>query len=131
MPIQWSDTLATGLRQIDLQHQELIDLINTLEAEHEAGSRQNAIDEVLPKLNAYILFHFGTEEALMAVTDGKHAELHRIQHRDFTSRIAQLSQLPPDSIDLPGLISYLNHWLIEHIMKTDRDLARLVQVRGL
>ena len=31
MPITWSHTLETGIRQLDLQHQELVDIINQLE----------------------------------------------------------------------------------------------------
>lgn len=130
MPLIWTDTLATGLRQIDLQHQELIELINALELAHDAGQRQEAIEEILPRLRAYVMFHFGTEEALMPTADGMHAERHRRQHREFSERITQLGQMSPESIDLPALIDYLKHWLIEHIMKTDRDLVRLIQGRG-
>jgi hemerythrin len=128
MPLTWTDTLATGIRQIDLQHQELIELINALEEAHASGQRQAALEEVLPKLSAYVLFHFTTEEAMMPRTLGEHAERHRRQHRVFTDRVEDLRDAPPESIDLAELIAYLKQWLVEHIMKTDHELARLIAV---
>lgn len=129
MPLIWTDTLATGIRQIDLQHQELIEMINLLEKAHEAGDRQVAFEDVLPRLNAYVLFHFGTEDAMLPDVSTEHAELHRRQHHDFTSRIAALRHENPDKIDLAALIDYLNRWLVEHIMKTDHELARQLKSR--
>ncbi|GAB1393930.1 hypothetical protein MASR1M60_20940 [Rhodocyclaceae bacterium] len=130
MPLTWTDTLATGIRQIDLQHQELIELINALEAAHACGQRHAALEEVLPRLSAYVLFHFATEEAMMPRTMGEHAERHRRQHQAFTDRVETLRQAPAESIDLAELIAYLKQWLIDHIMKTDRELARLIAVNA-
>ena len=126
MPLTWTDTLATGIRQIDLQHQELIELINALDEAHATGQRQAALDEVLPKLSAYVLFHFATEEDMMTRTMGEHATRHRHQHQVFTDRVDALRQVPAESIDLTELITYLRQWLIQHIMKTDHELARLI-----
>jgi hemerythrin len=128
MPIHWTDTLATGIRQIDLQHQELIELINALEEAHAGGHRQAALEETLPQLNAYVLFHFGTEEAMMPKALGEHVERHQRQHQAFTDRVAALRAMPADSIDLAALVTYLQDWLVEHIMKTDQELARLIAV---
>lgn len=129
MPILWNNALATGLRQIDLQHQELIELINALESADAAGDRQAAVEEILPRLRAYIVFHFGTEEVLMPSFDGKHCEHHRREHREFEERLAQLGASASEPPDLRGLIAYLKDWLVAHIMKTDQELARLLQPR--
>lgn len=125
----WTDSLATGLRQIDLQHQELIDLINLLEASHVAGRREEALEEILPKLNAYVLFHFGTEDAMLPDVTEEHAELHRRQHQEFTRRVAALRHEDPNKVDLGALLDYLKRWLVEHIMKTDHELARQLLIK--
>lgn len=127
MPFKWNDTLATGVRQIDLQHQELIDLIDELEADHAAGCQARVLDEALPRLEAYVLFHFGTEEALMSTTAPPvHAEKHRRQHDEFSARVAALRDRPVTTADLGRFIEYLKLWLVEHIMKTDRELGQLI-----
>lgn len=129
MPIVWNDTLATGLRQIDLQHQELIALINALEAACDTGHTHEALTEALPQLNAYVLFHFGTEEMLFKQAPSEHAERHRRQHAEFTDRVSAMQSVAHQAVDLPALINYLKRWLIEHIMKTDRELARQILAR--
>lgn len=127
MPLTWTATLATGVRQIDLQHQELIEIINELEAAHVSGRQAEALGEVLPRLSAYVLFHFATEEALLpAMAACAHAEKHRQQHKEFADKVAALNAHPVAAADLETLIAYLKCWLVEHIMKTDQDLARQI-----
>lgn len=131
MRLNWTPALATGIRQIDLQHQELIDIINELEAAHVAGEQARALDEVLPRLSAYVLFHFGTEEAMMAGLRGaeRHAERHTAEHREFAAEVAAVAALrggPDAGVDLTALLDYLKRWLLGHIMQTDRELATLL-----
>jgi hemerythrin-like metal-binding protein len=128
MSIQWGPALATGVRQIDLQHRELIDLIHDLEAAHAAGDPDRALREALPRLVAYALFHFSTEEALLAGRRAAAAHLrqHAREHQAFVAEIDRQSKQPPEQADLEALIGYLNQWLVGHIMHTDRELATLV-----
>ena len=130
MPLTWTQQLATGVRQIDLQHQELIDIINELEAASTAGNKLAAIEEVLPRLAAYVLFHFGTEEAMLSNLSQEHAkahqQMHRLQHAVFTERVHQLCAQPLAEVDLDAFNLYLQSWLLAHILKTDRELGRLL-----
>lgn len=121
--------MSTGLRQVDLQHQELIDMINALEAALAGGRREHALATLLPQLNAYVLFHFGTEDAYIEQAGGRHALAHQQQHREFTERVAAWRAQPAAQLDLDVLLAYLQRWLVEHILKTDRELARLIQVQ--
>jgi hemerythrin len=129
MPLIWNDNLATGVRQIDLQHQELIELINELEAACTAGHQAEALEEVLPRLGAYVLFHFGTEEAMLPSIPTEHAQKHRAQHAEFSARVAALRVAPGTNPDLCAFTEYLKRWLVDHIMKTDHELGRLMLER--
>lgn len=128
MRITWTAEMATGAHQIDLQHQELITLINELEDAHAAGREAAALDEALPKLTAYVLFHFGTEESLMKRSGiaSDHFALHKQQHGDFAARIAALRARPDAAAALPALLDYLKSWLMEHIMRSDRELVAIL-----
>lgn len=128
MPLTWNLSLATGIRQVDLQHQELIDIINDLEAAHLAGRQEQALQELLPQLAAYALFHFGTEEAMMkkSAEYGGHIARHLDEHRAFTEKVATFRARPVTPAELAELVAYLNAWLVEHIMKTDREMASLL-----
>ncbi len=132
MPIEWKPEFATGVRDIDLQHRELIELINDLERATLAGATERVLGEVLPRLAGYALFHFATEEHLIPVTAQAvaHAERHAREHREFTRTVERLTArfdgMPATPADLLELRVYLERWLLEHILGTDRELAGLL-----
>ena len=133
MPITWNSSLETGHRQIDLQHQELIELINEAEAGLVAGRDPEVLQDIMPRLLAYVLFHFATEDALMTHSgvNTAHATAHQQAHKEFTDRVnAMKSGVDAGETGLLApLVSYLQNWLVEHIMKTDRELANALAKR--
>lgn len=135
MRIRWTSDLATGIRTIDLQHEELIGILNELDTAHAKGSELYVLEDVLQRLQAYTVFHFGTEEALMAnLPNGRgHSAEHCQQHRDF---IEEISRMRIQSLENPTgtmrlLLDYLNNWLYAHILKSDRILAALLSEQKL
>lgn len=92
MRIRWSSDLETGVRAIDRQHEELIGMLNELDAAHAGGCPQSVLDDVLQRLGTYVIFHFGTEEALMAGLphNEEHARQHRHEHAGFIEKLAGL-----------------------------------------
>lgn len=130
MRIRWSSDLETGVRAIDRQHEELIGMLNELDAAHAGGCPQSVLDDVLQRLGTYVIFHFGTEEALMAGLphNEAHARQHRHEHAGFIEKLAGLRAQGADNgrQTMEALIDYLNEWLYQHILKSDRELAALL-----
>lgn len=130
MRIRWSSDLETGVRAIDLQHEELIGMLNELDAAHAGGCPQSVLDDVLQRLGTYVIFHFGTEEALMAGLphNEEHARQRRHEHAGFIDKLAGLRAQGADNgrQTMETLIDYLNEWLYQHILKSDRELAALL-----
>lgn len=130
MAIIWNSSLETGIRQIDLHHQELVKLINELEAAHESGQDTVALKDVLPRLTVYVLFHFKDEEAIASrhAASPKHLELHIAEHRKFADLISDLEFDQPEETSkaVADLVVFLQTWLVEHIMGTDMKLASIV-----
>ena len=130
MPIAWSSQLETGIRQIDLQHEELVAMINAAEAAHTKGDETRALEEILPQLAAYVLFHFATEEALLDNSVSlQHASAHRNAHAEFRARLAAMKADATNGTPgaLVQLLDYLQAWLLNHIMVTDKELALAIQ----
>ncbi|MBI4740866.1 MAG: hemerythrin family protein [Betaproteobacteria bacterium] len=131
--LTWSSNLETGIRQIDLQHQELIEMINELEAAYLDGHDDNALNRLLPRLTTYVVFHFGTEEGMVRkfAAGTPHAEHHLAEHGKFTLKIAAMKEV--GSTDkhsaLGDLVEYLKSWLLEHIMKTDKELGKTIRAQ--
>lgn len=130
MTIAWTTELETGNRQIDLQHQELIDIINKLRGADKAGNQADHLDEVLSHLAVYVIFHFGTEEVMMgdALRDNPHVAAHVREHRLFADRLAGFRALPREEQEqtLPSMLEFLESWLTWHILTTDRELTELL-----
>jgi len=133
MRLLWHAGLATGVRQIDLQHQELIDLINELESAYETGQDAQALIDVLPRLSAYAMFHFGTEEGLMeqAAKGTPLEQAHLGEHQLFADKLTlmknEVDATPRQTVG--KLLDYLKSWLQAHIMKTDKELAKVILSR--
>ncbi|HJW03172.1 MAG TPA: bacteriohemerythrin [Azospira sp.] len=125
MPLEWTQDLAVGIRQIDLQHQELIGIINELDQAQGEASQARALEEVLPRLSSYVLFHFGTEEAMMDRLPGPPpcVAKHFQEHQRFAGEVAALRGQNPSPAELAAFVDYLKRWIVEHIMKTDREMA--------
>ena len=130
MRIRWSSDLETGVRAIDRQHEELIGMLNELDAAHAGGCPQSVLDDVLQRLGTYVIFHFGTEEALMAGLphNEAHARQQRQEHAAFIDKLTGLRAQAADNgrQTMEALIDYLNEWLYQHILKSDRELAALL-----
>jgi hemerythrin-like metal-binding protein len=128
--ITWTAEYDTGIRQIDLQHQELVELINEAMQAHASGNGASVIEPILLRLKTYVLFHFGTEESLLngPAIPPDHAAAHRAAHKQFTDHVADMKRAVDagDTEALPKLLDYLQHWLLDHILKTDKELAKLI-----
>ncbi|GAB3550526.1 hypothetical protein GCM10027343_33650 [Noviherbaspirillum agri] len=122
--------METGIRQIDLQHEELVAMINAAEAAHAKGNDILALEEILPRLAAYVLFHFATEESMFDNGVGlQHAIAHRNAHMEFRARLATMKANAANGTPeaLARLIDYLRNWLLNHIAITDKELAREIR----
>lgn len=129
MPLMWSRSLETGIREIDLQHQELLEIGNELERRARDGDLDEAVRMLLPRLVSYVLFHFGTEERLVAGVPSAAAHLaaHVAEHRAFADKVAALREGSPGAGELLAFVDYLHDWLAGHICHADQELAALAR----
>lgn len=131
MPLVWTPELNTGIRIIDLQHQELVELINELDATLAGQSSLAMLRPLVLRLQQYVLFHFSHEEGLMQRQhiDPGHLNAHFAEHKRFTDQvgdaIAALER--SDTPDVAGLVEFLKAWLVQHIMGTDQTVAKLLR----
>ncbi len=58
MPIQWSTKYATGVKEVDNQHQQLFALINKLSEASQAAPGKEVIEKALAFLETYMKSHF-------------------------------------------------------------------------
>lgn len=121
-------SLSTGVRSIDIQHQELLQHIEAFESAHALGDGLEAIQVLLPQLEAYVLFHFDEEEHLMdsLANEAVFIQMHKSQHMGFITRLQDIKRQfsQHGDVDLADqLVVFLREWLLHHIATTDVTLG--------
>ena len=129
----WNDTIAVGIQEVDEQHRVLVDLINELHDALTADTPdQGAIGHVLEGLMDYTMNHFIMEEEWFERHDYPHTAAHKEQHNRFTSTIMNALTDFEDGHHLPyELMEFLKHWLVEHIMRTDKTYVPFLKAQGI
>jgi len=127
----WSDNFATGIAEIDEQHQRLVGLLNALVAHLAFQAEAPALNAVFDELKDYTVVHFGAEEAIWRqfLQDDPWETGHQAAHADFVDRILEIRATgegqPIDEV-LGRIVSFLTHWLALHIIESDKRMAKAV-----
>jgi len=122
MYMRWTEQLSVGNPQVDEQHQHLVALLNQLNDAIEQGRGRDIASRVLDAVADYADEHFAAEERLFMTTAYPDKESHIQKHRSLTARVAQMRHdhaAGTRFFDLE-LLQFLQDWLTEHIMKTDK-----------
>ncbi len=124
--IVWDERLVTGIDKIDEQHQILINLFNEANTKLTADNSAEFLEYITRDLLSYALYHFETEEQLMQQYGYvEEANAHIQQHRSFSAKVVAVRNDIKAGmlISREELLSFLNGWLIDHILNTDKRLA--------
>lgn len=137
---QWNNDLTTGISSIDLQHRNLIDIINDV---LQLCFNSDLIDktkvlEIYKNLSLYVVEHFTSEQQIMKefFVDARHFGEHVRVHIEFKKTVDKLfsdheALINPDT--LGEVAEFLIRWLAYHILSMDKSLTRqigLIQNEG-
>lgn len=121
----WNKSFELGIPIIDEQHQELITIANKLyrlNSQHNEDDNYDNIMVLIGELQAYTLYHFNTEEALLHAVDYPEFSSHKKEHEAF---IAYLKTINYEKIEreqdvfLNELLKQIIHWIFNHIKTVD------------
>lgn len=125
----FKDEFMTGIDFIDEEHKKLFEIANkayeTLMDEF-IPDKFDYIVEILSELKDYTATHFQHEEEYMMQIRYKKLMSQKVEHQDFIDKIAEYDL---DSIDenqrevILELLEFLNDWLINHIMRSDKMIG--------
>ena len=116
--IEWRPHLETGVKVIDEQHRQLVDLINTYGEDLEQGHVYQRMMIGFKQIIESFKFHFKTEEDLMRGNNFPGLEQHRNIHVTFMERLILYIDKFETGDRLLGLEAhlFLRDWLFNHIM---------------
>lgn len=130
-PVTWNASLATGISEIDKQHQYLINTLQLLNEQFQTNGHQVLLSRITRDLQSYALTHFDTEETLMirygyTTNCWEEAQHHITQHRLFSGQIVSIADQLREGqpVSRTDLLIFLNQWLRDHILGVDQALGR-------
>ena len=128
--IKWSEKFSTGVPDIDSEHEELINSINSFYQKQNEGIEKSESVQILNDIYGSIHAHFMLEERVMEKNAYDEYEKHKNDHakllddlRDITMELEETSQL-----DEAQLKNKLNDWFMIHFKTFDSRLHKLEQL---
>jgi hemerythrin len=122
--ITWKPEFSLGVAAVDLEHRELIELINDLDADMHEHATQTTVVEALGEIYARISAHFALEEKIMrdAGYDGYAA--HKQDHELLLDELLDVIDSVDDAgrYDRTGLSRDLERWFSDHFRTHDARL---------
>ncbi len=130
---RWDTYFVTGLRDVDDQHHELVDVMNRFgaRAADSEGASAEELRAVCDDLANYARYHFTEEEGMMRAEglDPRHLADHLGQHAAFLDEVGRQREGVHDPAAAQRLMRFLIQWLTFHILRTDQFMARQVTAR--
>jgi hemerythrin-like metal-binding protein len=128
--IVWKDEFNTGIRALDYEHREMVNLLNRLYIDLAGdGSRENVV-AFLGEVYARISAHFALEEAVMRERRYDGLPAHKLDHERLLEDIRDLMDGYEDSGDdeefRANFGGRLQAWFVDHFREQDARLHRLL-----
>jgi len=131
--IVWKDEFSVGVTALDLQHQSIINVINSLSEKPRLFGRSTSIPSALNELTNYVSEHFLLEERLLEENGYQDLLEHSKRHTAYSKKITQLcteslhrkSEVPAELLD------FLSQWWTNHILHEDMKYKSFFEEKGI
>ncbi len=127
----WDDNFCTGIDSIDEQHRRLVAIINSLATQFAFSPMSVDLSSVFDELLQYTHYHFDEEEGIWKkyLSNENIEVLHSDNHKHFVENLKALIEAQkgkPIEEVAENTLDFLVHWLVEHILESDRAMAYTV-----
>lgn len=128
----WNKNFDVGIPLIDEQHKKLVSLLNQLASHLAYQSDIPTLNTVFKELTDYAVYHFQTEENLwhQFFPEDELEIKHKQMHNSFMTEVLKLKEeekITPLEQVVEDILSFLTHWLVFHILDSDKRMAKVVQ----
>jgi hemerythrin-like metal-binding protein len=131
--VTWSNQYSVGVARIDSEHQKLIGMLNDLHAAMMEGRGKSVIGTVLDGLASYTVSHFANEERLMQLYSYPDFDRHKAIHDKLVVQVKTLQEELRSGNATVSLevLSFLQNWLVDHIVGVDQRYAAHLHAAGV
>ena len=125
--------LLVGIKQIDQEHQILINLINELYEFMSQGKGKEIIEKTIADLINYTEFHFKSEEKLLSDYGYPEFRSHLLKHYMLVKEVKEMQENYRSGrlLVIPKVSDFLKEWLTQHIRISDKHYAIFLKAKGV
>ncbi|QER42272.1 bacteriohemerythrin [Thermodesulfobacterium sp. TA1] len=116
--LDWNDTFLTGIKEIDMQHKKMFNMVNALYEAVRLKVDKNFLKSSLDTLKNYFENHFKFEEEMLEKYGYPEAEKHKEEHSNFKKDFTEL--VSQEEINFTEILKYLKNWWINHLLNHDK-----------
>lgn len=131
--IKWDDSFLIGIRELDYEHEVLINDINRLHEELAKHDQKPEIEKCLGDIYARMQAHFALEERVMKEHQYEFFDEHKREHEklldNYTEYMMQILNDAVVSFSNP-IEETLKHWVKNHIVNSDKKMSLMVQAKS-
>ena len=124
----WGSYLETGHPAVDSQHKKLFLIVSELSGTIRGDGPPPNLAEIFSDLTSYAETHFRFEEELFAESglSPEAMSRHSQEHAAFVERLRAVIGSPAlrSTRDVSNILNMLMHWLVQHVLSFDHELAR-------
>jgi hemerythrin len=127
--IAWDDSYLIGIPRCDEQHKHLVLLLNQAHDAFVNNSEAHDVPWLLNELIDYATYHFIAEEKWMSASRFPDFNMHKAEHDAFSKQVGIMYQKYSnnDPLVLSEIFSFLNDWLMTHILKVDAEFGKFLE----
>jgi len=123
--VTWSQTFSVGVKVIDDQHKELLELVNDM-YNHIVGDEKAEkafFKKIVKKTVNYIKVHFSTEEKILKAVKFQGYAEHKRAHDSFIFKVIENVRDYEDGkrVTLTSITHFLKDWILTHIAIEDKQ----------
>jgi hemerythrin len=131
-PLLWTDDIKVGIKEIDQQHKQFVDLVNKI-ANNNLTIHSELLSVIFGELIEYAQVHFATEEAILEKYDFPNIEQHKKSHLELTESISNilLEGMNHDIHTIDDLHELVKKWVSEHLLNEDMSYRQYFIDKGI
>jgi len=126
--IEWRDEFKIGIKEVDFEHQELIELINELYGEAINKGSTLAVMDCLEEIFSKISAHFALEEKVMKEMKYDQYQDHKEDHERLLDSLQNIMDKYTESLELDEtkLANQLHDWFVAHFSSKDARMHQFI-----
>ena len=131
--VEWTDDLSVKVVELDEQHKQLLNLLDTLYAAEKTDEPLSNVSDVLFRLVVFTETHFAYEEMLLELVGFPKLRKHSLYHEVMKSKTREIVQdfRKSHSFDREEVLIFLLDWWTNHILEEDMQYRPFLADHGL